>query len=59
MQSQGWAWPTERWMGSDIAGKTIGLVGVGKIGKSMARMAGAGFGAKVLGYNPNMPREAM
>lgn len=59
MQSEGWAWPTERWMGSDIAGKTIGLVGVGKIGKSMARMAGAGFGAKVLGYNPNMPREAM
>jgi D-3-phosphoglycerate dehydrogenase len=59
MQSQGWAWPTARWMGSDIAGKTIGLVGVGKIGKSMARMAGAGFGAKVLGYNPNMAREAM
>jgi len=46
-------------MGSDISGKTLGLIGVGKIGKSMARMAGAGFGAKVLGYNPNMPREAM
>ncbi len=59
MQSDAWVWPTERWMGSDISGKTLGLIGVGKIGKSMARMAGAGFGAKVLGYNPNMPREAM
>jgi D-3-phosphoglycerate dehydrogenase len=59
MQKDGWAWPTERWMGSDISGKTVGLIGVGKIGKSMARMAGAGFGAKVLGYNPNMPKDAM
>ncbi len=59
MQNQGWVWPTERWIGSDISGKTIGLVGVGKIGKSMARMAGAGFGAKVLGYNPNMSHEVM
>jgi len=59
MQSEAWVWPTERWMGSDISGKTVGLVGVGKIGKSMARMVGAGFGANVLGYNPNMPREAM
>ncbi|MBL4751958.1 MAG: C-terminal binding protein [Amylibacter sp.] len=59
MQNQGWVWPTARWIGSDIAGKTIGLVGVGKIGKSMARMAGAGFGAKVLGYNPNMAHAAM
>ena len=59
MQSEGWVWPTERWIGSDISGKTVGLVGVGKIGKSMARMAGAGFGANVVGYNPNMPAEAM
>jgi len=59
MQSEGWVWPTERWIGSDISGKTVGLVGVGKIGKSMARMAGAGFGANVVGYNPNTPAEAM
>lgn len=52
MQSDGWIWPTPRWIGSDIAGKTLGLVGVGRIGRSMARMAGAGFRARVLGYNP-------
>jgi len=29
-------------------------VGLGRIGRSMARMAGAGFRAKVLGYDPNV-----
>jgi len=54
MQKMGWAWPTPKWIASDIAGKTLGLVGAGKIGKSMARMAGAGFGARVLGFDPNV-----
>ena len=48
-----WVWPTARWLGSDIAGKTVGIVGCGKIGSSMARMAGAGFRARVVGYDPN------
>lgn len=59
MRDTGWAWPTERWIGSDISGKTIGLIGVGKIGKSMARMAGLGFGAKVIGYGPHTSQEDM
>lgn len=54
MQAEGWAWPVSQWLGSDIAGKTLGLVGVGRIGRSMARMAGAGFRARVLGYDPNI-----
>ncbi len=59
MQNEGWVWPTKTWIGSDISGKTVGLVGVGKIGKSMARMAGAGFGAKVLGYGPHTSKDEM
>lgn len=59
MQKEGWVWPTERWIGSDISGKTVGLIGVGKIGKSMARMAGLGFGAKVIGYSPHTSKEDM
>jgi D-3-phosphoglycerate dehydrogenase len=59
MRADGWAWPEPRWMGSDIAGKTLGLVGVGRIGRSMARMAGAGFGARVLGFNPGMDAASM
>lgn len=59
MKEQGWVWPTSRWLGSDISGKTVGLIGVGKIGKSMARMAGAGFGAKILGYSPHTTKDEM
>ena len=59
MQAQGWAWPTQRWLASDIAGKTVGLVGLGKIGRSMARMAGAGFRARILAYDPHVTAEAM
>lgn len=53
MDSAGWAWPEPRWLASDLAGKTLGLVGVGRIGRSMARMAGA-FRMQVLGYDPHV-----
>lgn len=59
MQAQGWAWPETRWLGFDITGKTVGLVGLGRIGHSMARMAGAGFRADVLGYDPHVPAGKM
>ena len=39
---RGWAWPVPQWLGNDLAGKTLGLIGVGRIGRSLARMAGAG-----------------
>lgn len=59
MQSEGWIWPTARWTGSDLAGKTLGLVGAGRIGKSMARMSGAGFGMRVLGFDPHVSAKEM
>ena len=39
MDREGWIWPTSQWLGLDLAGKTLGLVGVGRIGSNMARMA--------------------
>jgi D-3-phosphoglycerate dehydrogenase / 2-oxoglutarate reductase len=54
MKADQWLWPTPQWLGTDIAGKTVGLVGCGKIGRSMARMAGSGFRAKILGYDPHV-----
>lgn len=59
MRAGGWAWPTARWMGSDIAGKTVGIVGLGRIGRSFARMAGQGFRARVISYTPGMSAEEM
>ncbi|PSL22148.1 2-hydroxyacid dehydrogenase [Shimia abyssi] len=59
MRATGWAWPEPTWLGSDIAGKTLGIVGLGKIGRSMARMAGAGFRARVIAYSPHTTAEEM
>ncbi len=59
MHQEGWAWPTARWIGGDLAEKTVGLVGTGRIGRSMARMAGAGFRARILGFDPNVDAKTM
>mgnify|MGYP005806603185 CR=1 FL=1 len=55
----GWIWPEQRWLGRDISGATLGLVGCGRIGRSMARMAGQGFRARVLGFDPGVGAGAM
>lgn len=59
MAAEGWIWPEQRWLGRDIAGATLGLVGAGKIGRSMARMAGRGFRARVLGFDPHVDAQTM
>ncbi|MBM3352313.1 MAG: C-terminal binding protein [Betaproteobacteria bacterium] len=53
IDASGWAWPTARWLGQDLSGATLGLVGVGRIGRSMARMAAA-FRMRVLGFDPRL-----
>jgi D-3-phosphoglycerate dehydrogenase len=37
---------------TELRGKTLGIVGVGNIGRRVARIAGAGFQMRVLGYDP-------
>lgn len=59
MNNLAWIWPTQEWLGLDIAEKTLGIVGCGKIGTSMARMAGLGFRAKVIGYDPGKSKEEL
>lgn len=58
MQTEGWAWPEARWLAHDLAGKTLGLVGLGRIGHSMARMAAA-FRMRVLAYDPHVAADAV
>jgi D-3-phosphoglycerate dehydrogenase len=36
----------------DFFGKTLGLIGLGKIGSAVARMTRLGFNMKVIGYDP-------
>jgi len=38
--------------GTEITGKTLGIIGCGHIGSRIARMAHFGFGMKVLAYDP-------
>jgi D-3-phosphoglycerate dehydrogenase len=44
-------WDRRRFTGSEVHGKTLGLVGVGEIGHRVARRATA-FGMRVLGHDP-------
>lgn len=39
-------------MGVDLEGKTIGIVGLGRIGRMVARKCLLGLGMKVIGYDP-------
>jgi lactate dehydrogenase-like 2-hydroxyacid dehydrogenase len=47
---KGWA-PTHL-MGHDVSGKTVGIIGLGRIGRAVARRAHHGFGMAVLGHTP-------
>ncbi|HMC88670.1 MAG TPA: phosphoglycerate dehydrogenase, partial [Gemmataceae bacterium] len=46
-------WERNKFVGSQLAGKTLGIVGLGRIGREVARRA-AGLDMKVLGYDPFM-----
>jgi lactate dehydrogenase-like 2-hydroxyacid dehydrogenase len=48
-------WRPTHLLGRRVTGKTLGLVGVGRIALAVARRAKAGFGMRVLGYDPHPP----
>ncbi len=57
MRDRAWAWPAPELLGIDLAGKTIGLIGLGKIGRAMARRAG-GFSMKRIAFDPYLDEAA-
>ena len=52
-------WNGSRWdfMGTDLAGKTVGIVGIGNIGTRLAQICRNGFGCRVLATDPFVPAE--
>lgn len=48
---QSGAWERARYTGTQLSGKTIGLVGLGRVGRLVAQRAHA-FGMRVMGYDP-------
>jgi len=58
MRENAWVWPAPQYFGVDLAGKTVGLVGFGRIGRAMARRA-QGFGMTRLVSDPYVRPETM
>lgn len=51
-------WAKKQLRGSELHGKTLGIIGMGRIGSELGRRAAA-FGMMVLGYDPFLSDEAI
>ncbi|MBN2406840.1 MAG: phosphoglycerate dehydrogenase [Elusimicrobia bacterium] len=49
-------WDKKKYSGTEIYGKTLGVIGLGKIGAEVAKRAG-GFGVRVIAYDPFASKE--
>lgn len=43
--------------GEEVSGKTLGVVGCGRIGRQVAQKAALGLGMRVIGYDPVIPSD--
>jgi D-3-phosphoglycerate dehydrogenase / 2-oxoglutarate reductase len=48
-----------RYIGHELLGKTIGIIGVGNIGRRVAEICKLGFRMTVLGYDPYLSKQQM
>jgi len=56
---EGKFWVRNEYIGTELWEKTLGVIGVGRIGREVARKARAAFAMRVLGYDPYLdPEEA-
>lgn len=52
------AWDRKKYMGNQLNNKVLGVIGMGRIGMAVVKMA-LGFGMQILGYDPfAVPKEA-
>lgn len=49
-------WEKNKFMGRELTGKTVGIVGLGNIGRLVAKRL-SGFECRLLGYDPLVPSE--
>jgi D-3-phosphoglycerate dehydrogenase len=49
-------WERERYQGVELAGKTLGVVGLGRVGSMVAQRCAA-FGMRIIAFDPYVPRE--
>lgn len=51
-------WEKKKYTGAELYNKTLGVIGLGRIGRRVAVLAGA-LGMKVLGYDPYLDKDAV
>lgn len=52
-------WKREEFTGTELQGKVLGIIGLGRIGREVARRAAQGFGMKVIAYDPFITEESV
>ena len=58
IRDQQWTgWKPTQLLGQKVTGKTLGLIGFGRIAQAMAKKAHHGFGMKILFYAPSQPAQ--
>lgn len=52
VRADAWAgWTPTQMLGQNVTGRTLGIIGMGRIGQAMARKAHYGFGMQIVFYN--------
>jgi D-3-phosphoglycerate dehydrogenase / 2-oxoglutarate reductase len=51
-------WERQRFMGTELNGKVLGIIGCGQVGSHVAKIAQA-FGMRILGYDPYILKETV
>lgn len=54
--TKGGKWERERFLGAEVYGKTLGIIGLGRVGAEVARRA-QGFAMRVIAYDPYLTEE--
>ncbi len=56
VRAKAWTgWRPTHMMGTEVSGKVLGLIGLGRIGQATARRARHGFGMRIVFYDPYPP----
>lgn len=50
-------WAPQMFLGQELVGRTLGIVGAGRIGQALARRASGGFGMRILYHNRSRNEE--
>jgi lactate dehydrogenase-like 2-hydroxyacid dehydrogenase len=59
LRSGGWTgWRPTHMLGTQVSGKTLGLVGMGRIARAVAKRAHHGFGMRIIFHDPFPPSPA-